>query len=103
MVELIKDLPASVVIAMLCGVLMLLMAIGKGLWWGFNEWYQNTKVREQTLNKSIIENTLAITRLQVEMEKLNELLISIPKLKLDIDLAHQKLRDIQRNNHYNLP
>lgn len=103
MVELIKDMPASVQVALLVGCIMLLTALLKGAWWAFTEWYQESKVREQTLNKSILENTLAITRLQVEMEKLNELLMVIPKLKSDIDSAHEKLRDIPRNQRYNLP
>lgn len=104
MVELIKDLPASVVIAMLCGVLMLLLAIAKAGWWGFTQWWSDRKERDQGLINALQANTLAIQRLEIQVDHLNQFLHVVPKLQADVNLAHQRLRDISKKPvTYDLP
>lgn len=44
--------------------------------------------------KATQENTLAVTKLQVEMQNLKELISGIPKMKQDIDVAHERLRQL---------
>lgn len=46
--------------------------------------------------KATQENTLALTKLQVEMQNLKELISMIPKMKQDIDVAHERIRQINK-------
>jgi hypothetical protein len=46
--------------------------------------------------KAIVENTIAITRLDVQISHLNDAVASIKKMEKDINVAHEKIRELQR-------
>ena len=104
MVELIKDLPPAVTVALLTGSIMCFIALIKAAAWFFEQWWVDRKVREQNASKALSENTLAIQRLELQIDRLNEFLHVIPKLQSDINLAHEKLREMKREPvRYTLP
>jgi len=104
MVEVIKDLPPAVTVALLCGLLMIFIALIKSAAWFFQQWYTDKKVREQSQSEALIANTMAIQKLDIQIQRLNEFLHVIPKLQSDITLAHQKIRDLQKKPvAYELP
>ena len=72
MAEIIKDLPASVQVALLCGLLMLFIAGIKAAAWFFEQWWIDRKVQQQSMSKALTENTIAIQRLDLQIERLNE-------------------------------
>lgn len=45
--------------------------------------------------KAIQENTLAITKLEVQLEHTNHKLSEIPEMKKDIDSAHESIRALR--------
>jgi hypothetical protein len=45
--------------------------------------------------KALLENTLALKGLQVEIAHLKVAIEMLPKIKLDVDAAHQKIRSIE--------
>lgn len=45
--------------------------------------------------KAIQENTLAITKLEVQLEHTNQKLGEIPTMKKDIDSAHESIRALR--------
>lgn len=53
---------------------------------------QTTAVKENTTATNDLK--MAVTKLQVEMQNLKELISMIPKLKQDIDVAHERIRNI---------
>lgn len=94
MVELLKDLPASVVIALSAALLTLLYAILKAAAWFFQEWWHDRKEIKKSQTDAILANTLALVKLETQVEQLTKLLQIIPKLERDISSAHVKIREI---------
>lgn len=104
MVEIVRDLPPAVTVALLCGLIMIFIAVIKAAAWFFEQWWVDRKVREQNTARALAENTVAITKLDFQIQRLNEFLHVIPKMQSDINLAHQKIRELnQKPLHYDLP
>lgn len=94
MIETLRDLPSSVLIFLLCvgGYIFIgLFHVGT---WAFNEWWNARKEAKGKQLDALLQNTLAIQKLEIQMERLNELLHLIPKLQTDVAVAHQKIRDL---------
>ena len=67
---------------------MLGVFLVKELWSLFkNSYKENTKALQET--------TLAITELKVELKHINEKLADMPKMKRDIDVAHELIRQLR--------
>lgn len=43
----------------------------------------------------ISKNTIAITKLEVHMEHLKTAIEDVPKIKTDLNVLHEKIRDLQ--------
>lgn len=93
-VEVLKDLPPSVLLALTLGLGMLFIALLKACGWVFEKWWGERKERQDKHDKALTENTLAIVKLQVQMERLNEFLHVIPEMQKDISALHKKIREI---------
>jgi len=100
MIELIKDLPYSVQLFIFIGCFYVLFIMFKAFGWIFREWWMSKKEKEIKLDKAITENTVAIIKLQTQIERLSDLLHLIPKMQADIHHAHKKIRDLTETNSH---
>lgn len=91
-----KDLPPAVLLSLTLGMGMLLLALIKAVAWFFKQWWSERKERLDRQSQALMANTIAIVKLETQIERLNEFLHIIPRLKADIDLAHQKIRDLSK-------
>lgn len=96
MVEVLKDLPPSVLLALTLGLGMLFIALLKACGWVFEKWWLDRRSRQDSQAQALMANTIAIVKLETQIERLNEFLHLIPKLKADIDLAHHKIRELSK-------
>lgn len=78
--------PITVLIFSNCAALVILV-IGKMI-----DWFSG---RSKTNTDALLMNTLAVTKLQVEMVHIAKALESMPKLKQDIDAAHHFIRELK--------
>lgn len=62
------------------------------LGWLAKQWFEDRKYKERANDEALNKNTLAVVELQVQIKNLSSLLEIIPRLKTDIDSAHEKLR-----------
>jgi len=95
MIEIIRELPPSALVILVVGLAFILKMIGTGIAWAFSEVWANRKAQMERHDIALSSNTMAIIKLQVQIEQLMELLGSIPKMKEDISYAHSKIREIQ--------
>ena len=84
----ISNLPASVQV--------FLIMIGL---WIFNQYWQDRKDKGKSQEDALSKNTLALIELQIQVKNLTEVLSILPKMRADIDAAHEKLRDGQAKNN----
>ena len=88
MEETVKALPQSLQVFMIMAAL-----------WFFQQWWSDKRERNKTQDEALNKCTLAIVELQTQIKNLTEVLYIIPKLKEDIDAAHEKIRDGQAKNN----
>ncbi len=87
MADYLKSMPTGVLIA----IILLLSWVLHGYW--------NDRKRVKERNERALEaNTRAIIQLQLQMEQLTNILIVVPKLKVDLDFAFEKIRDLEQRN-----
>ena len=65
--------------------------------WFFKDWWTDRKEIKQRQSQALLENTMAIVELRIQVKQLNDFLMIIPKLKADVDLAHDKIRSMSKN------
>ena len=53
------------------------------------------KSNQKEHTKAIQENTLAITKLEVQLEHTNQKLAEVPSMRKDIDAAHEAIRSLK--------
>ncbi len=95
MLETLQKLPTMYLAGIIVISLALIKALSDGLLWVFKEYWANNKEDAQRHSNALQANTMAIIKLQVQIEQLTELLTIVPKLKADVDWAHLKLRELQ--------
>lgn len=84
MAEYLKTIPAWGLIA----IILVMAYILHGYW---NDRKGELDRREEALKT----NTEAIMKLQFQIEQLTDLLAIVPKMKVDIDWAFEKIRDLE--------
>ena len=82
MEQTVASLPPSVQV-------LIILVLGWVAW----QWFEDRKYKARRNDEALNKNTLAIVELQLQIKNLSNLLEIIPKLKSDIDAAHDKLRD----------
>lgn len=84
MIDFLKTIPiwALIVVILLMGYIL-------------NGYWDDRKRQLDKRDEALEANTLAIMKLQLQIEQLTNLLTIVPKLKADIDWAHDKIRDIE--------
>jgi len=93
--DFLKIIPIWALIALVVFLVFIIqgfIAIGSFF---FKDYWNNSKEKLEKHEKALLENTMAIVKLQVQLERLTDLLILVPKLKEDISFAHEKIREIQ--------
>jgi len=85
-VDYLKTMPVGVLIAIILGLGFIL-----------NGYWKDRKRGLDKRDKALEENTRAIIKLEIQIERLTDLLTIVPKLKADIDIAHEKIRDLQNS------
>lgn len=98
MVELIRDLPQSVQLGLILIMGYALLASIKAAAWFFRDWYTEGRAKALKQTEALLANTMAIQKLELQVERLNEFLHVIPKMKDDINALHSKLRDDSKKN-----
>lgn len=53
------------------------------------------KSNQKEHTKAIQENTLAITKLEVQLDHTNQKLAEVPSMRKDIDAAHEAIRSLK--------
>ena len=73
--------------------------------WGLKAIYNSFKEKESdrdaaliALNTTMHENTLAVTKLTVQMEYLNKSIERLPEMEKDINSIGEKVRRMQKEN-----
>lgn len=94
MVEYLKTLPSGTLIAIILAMAFVFKYVGEVVAFFFKDFWQKGKDKDSALQA----NTQAIIKLEVRIELLTELLAIVPKLKADVDRAHDKIRDIEQRN-----
>lgn len=98
MIEGLRELPSSVLIFLLIVGGYVLIGIFHLGAWIFKQWWDSRKENLLLQTQALQQNTLAIQKLQLQMERLNEFLHIIPKLQTDVAIAHQKIRDLSNES-----
>lgn len=62
--------------------------------WALKELYAVFKDDKRKNTDALMQNTLAVVELRVELRYLKALLDEVPKLRKDVDAAHARLRDL---------
>lgn len=96
MLDLIKDLPESVTVALLAACLFLIFYMLKALAYLIQEHLKERRKEKDSLTEALLKNTLAITKLEIKLEGLVRLLEIIPKLEKDVSIAHEKIRFLEK-------
>lgn len=92
MIEILQQLPVSVLI-LACAVSgYLFISSIKLVAWIFKEWWSDRKGRIENQTQALLKNTMAIQKLEIQVQALNEYLHVLPKLQRDINSAHEKIR-----------
>lgn len=97
--ELLKLIPTWMLIAIVVVLAFMFQTLIEIMSWFFKDFWHNRKGQIEKHEKALLENTMAIVKLQVKIENLTDALILIPKMKADIDWAHEKLRSIQNGEY----
>lgn len=87
MADYLKSMPQGVLIA----IILLLAFVLNGYW-------KDRKKGLERHDKALEDNTKAILRLQIQLESITQVLTLVPKLKADIDFAHDKIRNLEQRN-----
>ena len=99
MIEILKTLPSPALIAIIIALAFMFKLVGQGIGFIFTELWANRKAQVERHDLALSANTMAIVKLQVQIEQLNEFLVVIPKLREDINFAHLKIRDLQNGQN----
>jgi hypothetical protein len=95
MLELLKGLPPaylSIIIVCLSFVIKMLL---DAFMFFFKDYWRSRKEQLEKRDQALSDNTTAIMKLQFQIEQLSQLLTIVPKIKADVDFAHEKIRTIQ--------
>ncbi len=95
MIEYIKSLPSGTLVALVLGLILVLRVGIDVLVFFFKDYWNERKGQIEKREIALQANTSAIMKLQLQIEQLTDLLTIVPKLKADVDFAHEKIRDIQ--------
>jgi hypothetical protein len=95
MVEFLKSLPPGYLVAIILAFTFVFKALGEAASFFFKDYWQDRKGQAEKRDSALSANTTAIIKLQVQIEQLTALLTIVPKIKADVDNAHEKIREIQ--------
>ncbi len=95
MIEFLKTLQPSALVAIVLGLILFIRGCIDILVFFFKDYWNERKGQIEKRDISLQANTSAIMKLQLQIEQLTDLLTIVPKLKADVDFAHEKIRDIQ--------
>lgn len=95
MIEFLRTLPPVSLIAIIIALAFVFKLAGGAISWVFNEYWSNRKALSDKHDLALYNNTMAIVKLQVQLESLTEILKIVPKLKADLDVAHEKIRGLE--------
>ena len=96
--ELLKVIPTWMLISIIVVLAFMAQTLIEVIVWFFKDFWHNRKGQIEKHEKALLENTMAIVKLQVQLERLTDLLVIVPKLKDDISYAHQKIRELENNS-----
>ena len=99
MVDYLKTLSPSALIALILAFAFVFKGAIDVLAWFLKDYWSDHKINAEKRDKALIDNTMAIVKLQVQIEGLIQALSIVPKLKDDIDRAHAKIRDLQNGQN----
>lgn len=97
MAEYLKTLTPASLIAIILVMAFVFKYIGEVGAFFFRDYWQDRKGQVEKRESALMANTAAIMKLQIQIEQLTDLLTIVPKLKADIDWAHDKIREIKNN------
>lgn len=103
MVDFLRTLPPAALIAIVIVFGYMLKTLQDGLGFILKEIWHGRQALETKRDLALSENTTAIIKLQVQIETLNGILTIVPKLKADIDNAHDKIRDMSISMTKDMP
>lgn len=98
MLEYLKTLPTGSLIAIILAMAFVFKYIGEAAAFFFKDYWQDRKGQAEKRETALAANTAAIIKLQIQIEQLTELLTIVPKLKADVDFAHQMIREIKSSS-----
>jgi hypothetical protein len=94
MIEVIEKLDTPVLVVLLAGAGIALASLINVMGFFFRDWWNDRKSVNQNQTNALLANTMSIQKLEIQMERLNDLLSMLPKLRADVDMAHSKIRDL---------
>jgi hypothetical protein len=96
MVEFLHSLQPGYLIAIILGLIIVIRgAIDVSVFF-FQDYWNARKVQAEKRDRALQANTTAIMKLELRMEQLTDLLTIVPKLKADVDSAHEHIRDLKK-------
>ncbi len=98
MLEYLKTLPTGSLIAIILAMAFVFKALGEIIAFFFKDYWRERKGQLEKRDLALTANTQAIIKLEIQIEQLIDLLTIVPKLKVDIDSAHEKIRDLKNSS-----
>jgi hypothetical protein len=95
MLETLQKLPTTYLAGIIVLSIVLIKALSDTILWIFKEYWNESKENSERHSNALQANTMAIIKLQIQIEQLTELLTVVPKLREDVNYAHEKIREIQ--------